>query len=458
MANLADTTVEAALAPLAEQRGALAVRRILILLGCMVYALGLREAYVDHVAPILHYQGEVDLFPPLSTSIFATLAAVLPAAFLPQSSRYPGLMIGWLAYLLIFVPSCIIPFHAVDYESNGYVVFAAFLGLNAIGLAWLSARRINLEAGRLRFRTETAYLAVIGVLALVVQVYVWSVLGIQTSIGDSIEEIYDFREAIFDRIWIERLIFTGYLLQFQSNAILPVLTAVALVRRRWLLLGATFVGQYLLYLIMAQKSPVAVFALQVVLFAIIGRGENAALRIIMTLAGAVWFVLWLDDTYDLPGLVFSTVRRAATTNGLLTGYYYDYFVEGNYAYFSQTILAGFSGATDTTSSYKITIGSTYAWPGASANANFWADGFANLGWAGVVIMTVVLGFVLILLNSIVSEGQTRLVIVAMGGVIQVLANTGLQTTLVSGGMLLALFLIYLMPPERPAEPAPVPAR
>lgn len=443
-----DRTAWASGSAAARHAGGIAqFRRPMVMVLALFYALGIRFAYVDHIAPLLHHQGEIDLYPGLGVSLLGVLAAAAPAALLPILSAYPGMLIVWLFYLLVYVPSSIVPLHATNYEVNGYPIFIFFLGSNLLGLAWLATRRIELPRLAAFLSNTRRYLATIGSVALVVEVFLLVSVGLQLPVMGSLEEIYGAREAVFDRLWMEGLVATGYLLQLQSNAVLPVLTALALARRNWLLLGATFIGQYVLFLVMAQKSPVGVFLFQLFLHSIASRPAWAVARMVGVFSVSVWLLLAIDSIFDAPELVFATVRRAATTNGLLTGYYFDFFRDADYAYFQQTILGGVGIASAYATSYKVIIGSIYSWPGASANANFWADGFANLGWIGVLLVTALLGLVLVLLNGVVRPSQFRLVFVAMGGVVLVLANTGLHTAIFSGGLLLALVLIYVLPED-----------
>ena len=231
----ADAAVAAIKSPAdaATRHQLLSPARAVAFLATLLYAFGLREGYVYHIAPILHFQGEVDLLPPFAVSVVMTIVAAIPALTLPLRSNGPSLLIAWLAYLLIFVPSCIVPIHATNYDTNGYILFIFFLGLNAIALAWMAQRRFDFSGGFLRLKNERLYIVIVGTLAVAISAYVWSVLGIQVELTDSIDDLYEYREAIFDRIWLERLLFTGYMLQLQSNAVLPVLTALALARRRW---------------------------------------------------------------------------------------------------------------------------------------------------------------------------------------------------------------------------------
>jgi hypothetical protein len=81
----------------------------------------------------------------------------------------------------------------------------------------------------------------------------------------------------------------------------------------------------------------------------------------------------------------------------------------------------------------------------SANANFWADAYANFGYAGIVCFTLLLALVLWLYDS-GSAGRDRYVtalVIALPAF--AVANSGLLTSLLTHGIGLAMLLMYLMP-------------
>ena len=85
-----------------------------------------------------------------------------------------------------------------------------------------------------------------------------------------------------------------------------------------------------------------------------------------------------------------------------------------------------------------------------ANANLWADGFANFGFAGMFAATFGLGVTMIILNSFGRDRDLRVTGSIAGVMAFPLANSALLTTLLTHGLGLALFLLWLLPPEREA--------
>jgi hypothetical protein len=81
----------------------------------------------------------------------------------------------------------------------------------------------------------------------------------------------------------------------------------------------------------------------------------------------------------------------------------------------------------------------------NADANIWADGFANFGYLGMLGATLALGAWLWLVDSSGRNRNARLIMLMVGVPGFVLANCGLLTSLGNHGLGFTLLLIYLLP-------------
>jgi hypothetical protein len=90
------------------------------------------------------------------------------------------------------------------------------------------------------------------------------------------------------------------------------------------------------------------------------------------------------------------------------------------------------------------IGSLY-FHGVDANANVWADAYANFGYVGIFCFTLLLAIVLWLYDSMAVDRDMRFAALVIGLPAFALANGGLLTCLLSNGMALAMLLVYLVP-------------
>jgi hypothetical protein len=86
-----------------------------------------------------------------------------------------------------------------------------------------------------------------------------------------------------------------------------------------------------------------------------------------------------------------------------------------------------------------------------SNANLWADGFSNFGYAGLLVASLLFAIVLWLYDSMAVGSDRRFAALAIGLPAFALANTGLLTALLTNGIGFAMVLIYLMPPASEFE-------
>jgi hypothetical protein len=137
--------------------------------------------------------------------------------------------------------------------------------------------------------------------------------------------------------------------------------------------------------------------------------------------------------------------RMTALPGLLTGYYYEFFSSHPKAHLGHSIFRFFLDYPYAVEPPYL-IGAIYFHsPSNDANANVWADAYANFGYFGVISFTVLLAALLWIYDSMAAECDTRLATLAMALPAFSLANGALLTSLLSNGMALAMMLVYLMP-------------
>jgi hypothetical protein len=83
----------------------------------------------------------------------------------------------------------------------------------------------------------------------------------------------------------------------------------------------------------------------------------------------------------------------------------------------------------------------------NANANIWADGFANFGYFGMLGATLLTGLWLWLVDSSTNIQNRRLVVLILCIPSLTLADSGLLTDLASHGLALALLIVSILPDQ-----------
>jgi hypothetical protein len=237
----------------------------------------------------------------------------------------------------------------------------------------------------------------------------------------------------------------AYAIDWQAYVINPLLVAVGLTTRRtsWVLAGLA--GEFAIYCISGFR--VLLFSglfLPYVLWTT-REYKSFATRLastwtaMFTLAGALAFFGYSRFFAGLFG------ERMTALPGLLTGYYYDFFSSRPKAMLGYSIFKSIVNYPYAVEPRRL-IGYVYFHDvGMSANANLWADAYANFGYSGLIIFTLLLAVVLWLFDSLASGRDRRAAALVIALPALALANASLLTTLLTNGILLAMLLVYLMP-------------
>jgi hypothetical protein len=138
-------------------------------------------------------------------------------------------------------------------------------------------------------------------------------------------------------------------------------------------------------------------------------------------------------------------ERMTGMPGLLTGYYYEFFSTHPKALLGHSIFHSFVDYPYMFEPRRM-IGYVYYHDTAmSANANLWADAYANFGYLGILCFTLLLAAVMWLYDSSSSGRNLYITALVIALPAFAVANSALLTSLLTHGIGLAMVLMYLMP-------------
>ncbi len=419
----------------------LPLHRFVVVIAAIFYAVLLVWVLQSTIAVRFSYEGYG--FHPIrdgNHAVWTWSLIVLATLLLPIQVRKPGAFFQWLLYLVVYVPVLLIPPYALgygmEYATMQGLVFVGFAILAGVGLL----PPIRFPEPRWMFG---AFIAGLLVYSAVMMLWLVMQLGVPTSIP-AITNPYAQRAAFSAAMAGAGPVL--YLIAWQTSAINPLLLLIGLYRRQWSLF-LTGVGlNVLMYSLAGHKSHLLSSVLVVAIY--LALWLPARIRGIVIAGGAITLVLVTQAMYLLAGAIFPVsilVRRMLMTPGLLTGYYYDFFSDIGFTYQFGPLSMFVDGValertTPRTIGYEYFGSTTMA-----ANANFWADGYSAMGYAGVVLVSVLLALVLWAMNSL-SESRpatiaTPLFIVALYS----LTNSALPVSLLTHGILLTVLLIWMLP-------------
>lgn len=414
--------------------------RISMVLICASYITVFVFVYEWVIVPVWGYEG-FHSKTTLARAIAAWVLAALPSLWMPIKLERPSQVVYWLLYLLVLVPACLVPVYALDDQSSGPLVLAMCLvGVFALtGLVYrvplLPLPRIHLESYELS--------VVLALLSISFYSLMVATFGFHFHYV-SLEDIYSVR-AQFTNTLNQAPTIVAYAINWQAWVINPFVMAIGLRSRRmsWVLVGAA--GQFAIYSITGFRSMFFSAGFLLYLLWLTRSNKTFGVRLAATWtaifagAGAVQFF-----GYGLIPELLVGVRMTALP-GLLTGYYYDFFSLHPQAHLGHSIFKSF-----VTYPYAVEpsylIGYTYFHDvSEDANANLWADAYANFGYTGIICFTLLLAIVLWLYDSVAVDRDIRLAALVVGLPAFALTNIALLTCLLSNGLGLAMLLVYLAP-------------
>jgi hypothetical protein len=367
-----------------------------------------------------------------SVALAITLS-LAPIIVLPVRMERPSTGVLWVLYVLGVVPTCLFPFLVEGLPQS------ALYGFELLTLASFTGIVLLVSYGRTVWGTlgprhqrrlvfGLSALAVAGLTALVLQ------FGLPTSFV-SLSDVYVKRLAFRQETALANPLF-GYLIPWMQNVVAPVLFVAALVRRHLLYAVLAVAVEMWVYLALANRQALLGLPLVVLVYLVFVRFRGSFPYVIGFGFLAIVVVSQAVDRMGVsPYVVALGVYRTMAVPGIVAAEYFEFF-RGAPKVLGRDGLFGLLGKSPYPLPIPRLIGERY-WGSVetNANANVWADGFANFGLLGFAVVTAVLTPVLWVLDSRVRRTEAGAVAAAAAMCSLGLANTGVLTSLLTGGFL-----------------------
>ena len=362
----------------------LALVKGLTLLLSLFYAWSVEWSYKTVVTPYFEYMGYVLYKRELTDHVLALFFVSLGALALPHRVKTPSQLVGILLFSFVYVPSLVIS--TVVLSVSTAALFRLHVTLFLAFAAYLLWSYVPLPKKRFRCLavSPVLWVSLIGVLAFVLLFYLVVTLGLKPppSIFDPYEVRIGAREA-------GPLV--GYTVRILGNVFGPVLVIAGVIqgRRSWVFLGVFL--HVMVFSFDGTKSTLFMPVMLVGFLIILTIGRGLTNLVITATIALIVVSTWVDIYLGSPLVSSFLVRRLIVTPGVLTSFYYEYFTDNPVFWWGHSVLRFFVDSPyDTSPAFLI----GYEYFGSdltSANANLWADGFANAGVFGALLVSVIAG-------------------------------------------------------------------
>ncbi|MFA9375912.1 MAG: hypothetical protein ACERKZ_04070 [Lachnotalea sp.] len=396
-----------------------------------LYKIFLDVVYIEFVYAKFNYMGFILEFS-LYKYIFSLCIFVLTYITLPKKQDKPSLVFLQLHFIVMIIPMFTI--YAFMNQPTIFLIMSIFIFiLQCVFVRYFP----NIQIRRIEQSKLIFYVIIIG-MTLFVYTSMIKANGLPSLSSLNIMSVYEFRGKVTYPFLM------AYFVNWQAKVINPFLIATSFLNENRIIFCISVILQILIYMITGHKAflfiPIAIL-LVVILIA-----RFNFLKISSFIASGATFILFIlykvTGTIILPSLF---LRRLLFLPAYIKFIYYDFFLENQFLYFSAGSigkLLGLSYPFDLPPAYL--IGKIYFNnPNTGANTGYIADAYANMGFGGMVLLGLVFAFVLKLIDSLSIKVGKNLTIGLTLFTILSLNDSALLTTLLTGGLLFLIVMLYL---------------
>ena len=426
------------------------MKRLRSLLAAAAYAGVLLWVYATILSPLFSYEGYRLAWPGPLAMVWLILLALGPAPFLPHTLSRPSALIVWWLYLAAYIPSILVPALSLGMPWEKLLPLHLSLAVS-MGLLCLVCSSRPLAIGQMKL-SPTLFWSVFALIWLAGLAFASGQFSVLANVGSMFTGAteYDIRGQV------QRVVTGGnrvlaYVLGELGQALNPFLLALGIVRRRGLYLAAGIIGQLIVFGVNGFKTVVLSAILLPLVFVLIRRWRrNFGLAFT---SGVIAIILACAVVDSANGSIFFSslfTRRTLAGPGLLTGFYFDHFSQVSHAGIAYHLQRDASVLDASREIGLVYFGSSNV----DANANLWAEGFADLGVPGVLGFTLIAAVMIWLYDSIAKRRNLELAVLLAVMPAVDLSNSAPTTVLITHGGLAAAILLYFapLPPAGAGEP------
>ena len=265
-------------------------------------------------------------------------------------------------------------------------------------------------------------------------------------------QTYDIREGFRDTS-VPQIV--KYMFFATSKALVPLLFLYALREKNKALALLVFLIQVCIFAVSGHKSVFLGVILVYLSWQYFSR--NGCIRVYSV---SLWIVVFcsisfiLDWAFGYNFLVNIFTRRMILVPGMLSGMYYEFYANNEYAKLAYSLLSSVF-TYNYSSTPPFVIGNYYFDSDfMSANVNYLASGFAEFGYLGMIIFVLLASFLYKSLDMAASNNKdSNFLICALLLPTWVLVDSSLLTAMITHGLLLISIIVLLYPKLREQQSA-----
>lgn len=413
--------------------------RLKIVLWSALYIFTFTWAYIHIVAVNFEYYGMKYIQPKITYWVVSVLFSILPTFWLPQDIKRPSSIACTLLYLVVYIPICIVNIFFGYSDIENYFIFLFFV---CFGFFIICASTY-LKPAQLKSPNipQSTILKALLLIYLVVNLMILASFRNIAKLSD-MSEIYTQREQYKVAIGVTSKYF-HYLFTILINVVNVYFLAIGLIQKKYYYIVLAVLSQILIFSVTALKSSLLAFPFYLFIYLFLSQKHWRTPALIIGFVALLLATVLCYFSNSFTFLSDVVLRRFLTMQGQLTAYYFDFFSHSPKAYLGYSFLKPFSWYPYHTTPPSM-IGQVYFEKDTMyANANFWADAYANFGYIGVLLYSVLLSWVLWVYDSVTSKKNLLVSSLLIMIFSLNICNTSLFVSLFTNSFLFTTLLMYL---------------
>jgi hypothetical protein len=392
----------------------------------VLYRIMLDFIYLKWVSPIFGYSGFVT--DPNIFKIFVSYIVIfLLVIIIPKTNKKVSYMILQLHFIIMIIPLTSI-FGLANLSTKFMVMILICFAIQIIFI-----KNITLvEISKIR-NAKNIVIGLTSILTLITYLYLFLTQGINFS-AFNISNIYDIRSEQTN------LGLMGYLVTWQYRIINPSLLVISYMRKKYKLSVLSIGLQITLFLMFPHKEVFLSVGL-IVLILLIGRYQYKfdSVYICILSFSSILFIYIYEVFKNLQPFSVLPVRLLYVP-ALIKFQHYEFFSINKKLFYSEGMIGKVLGID-----YPYSIPSGFLIGGNTNNANtgYLAYAFDNAGFLGMILMSIIFVFLLVLIDSLVKYQNKYLIFALFVYPISVLNDGDLLTLLLTGGLWLLIIILLV---------------
>lgn len=410
---------------------AITKEKVKLFFGLLVFKILLDFVYISFVNKVF-WSDNFMLDYNLKKYIISFIWFVIICFALPKNKNRPSTIILLLHFLIMILP--IFTIYAFKDESDFYfiVVNICFM-VECILVKYSHGIRI--------YKIENAkylFYFIIGFITILVYSSMILANGMPSLDALNIYNVYNIRANV------KYPYLMNYLVAWQAKIINPLMIASFFYNKKHKSLIFFVLLQLLIYLITGHKTYLFItVAIIVIMYVFKYKNLLSGITLLSVFGCVISYILYkIEITMTLADIF---IRRFLFVPAQLKFYYYDFVSQNEFLYFSEGVIGKLFNVKYPYEMRFVNLISDVYFnrPNMTASTGYLGSGYANFGFVGVGIYTLIISIILIIIDSFGKKINNSLITGIVLFSIIILNESDLLTTLLSGGLMLLLILLYL---------------